>query len=189
MRAFIASHSPAMMLNTRTSHGPLCFESDVSGAASPLRRAEAQQRAAGRLVLCRGLELDALAPERLERVLQQQELRLRVDGRPLPRRGDPRETDLQPAMLAHDRVIARRADDFAVARSSMTNGSAVPAACAASADSMLLPHLVGRLDADRGVAPQPGIEADAGQRRMMREVHRHEPNVPPHEGDWLNVHG
>src|SRR5204862_5011053 len=74
------------------------------------RRTDAEQRSADAQVAGVGLELDAHRVPALERVLQQEVLRLDVRaGAPL-RTLEPGPADLRPSMRGLDVEVARRAD-------------------------------------------------------------------------------
>src|SRR5690606_39472452 len=85
----------------------------VAAERAFLARTDAQHRAARPLVQRVRLELDAVAAEQLERVAQHQVLRLRVRGRALERRRDPRPADLDAAVVAI-RVRDVRTDDYPI---------------------------------------------------------------------------
>jgi hypothetical protein len=75
-----------------------------------------RQRRSSPLVLGVRLELDAQRAGVLERVPQEQVLRLGVRARAPGGRVQPRVPDLQPAVLRSERQVARRANDLPVAR-------------------------------------------------------------------------
>jgi len=56
------------------------------------------------------LQLDSHAPQRLEGMAQHQKLRLRVDGRALPRARDPGRSDFGAPLRPIDVHVARAAD-------------------------------------------------------------------------------
>ena len=65
---------------------------------------------AGLLVQGVGLQLDTAAAERTERVAEHEQLGLRVDGRPLDHRVEPRPADLDPKVGRDRRQVARAPD-------------------------------------------------------------------------------
>lgn len=72
--------------------------------------AQALDRALRAQVQVVGLELDAQCSQVLEGMAQEEQLALGVHGRALVLRRDPGPTDLEPAVLAADVEVARRAD-------------------------------------------------------------------------------
>src|SRR5918999_2744112 len=112
-------------------HGrPLVVEDAVPGRVAALAAAdehvlamdaleagrERLQRPAGALVQGVRLELDPPRAEPLERVLQQQQLRLDVRARVPRLTTQPRPADLEPPVLRSEREVARAAERLAVPR-------------------------------------------------------------------------
>ena len=77
-------------------------------------RGDRSQRRPGAVVLRVGLELDPVHAERLERVAEEQVLRLGVRARAPRGRGVPGVPDLEPPVLGDDVQVAGRADHRAV---------------------------------------------------------------------------
>src|SRR5207248_1221216 len=82
-------------------------------AVDPLeRRSERLERGTRAFVQGIGLELDAAAAERLERVLELQQLRLHIRAGAPGGRVKPRPPDLDRAVLRPQREVASGADDL-----------------------------------------------------------------------------
>jgi hypothetical protein len=105
-----------------------------------LARAEPRDRGARREVQRAGVEADAGAAQRFERVREQQELRLGIQAGALHGARIPRVTDAQPRRVRQQFVVAGAADDPAVGR--------------AHGEGELL---AGGLLRQRGVEPRPDI--------------------------------
>ena len=97
----------------------------------------AGERGAGPLVQGIGLELDSPAAEHLERVLELEQLRLRVGAGAPGRRCEPRPPDLEAPVLRSQRQEPRRADRASRSRrSTVANARSSPASTRASASSI-----------------------------------------------------
>jgi hypothetical protein len=75
-------------------------------------RSDPLQGATGRLVVAIRFEFNPNATVSLERLSQQQEFRLGVDGGSLPGNGDPGEANFQSAMEGMNVMVTSRSDDF-----------------------------------------------------------------------------
>src|SRR6059058_4643655 len=84
-------------------------------AMDPLELGRQRRQSGARAFVLRiGLELDPDALELLERMSQEEVLRLDVRARPPGGRNHPRVPDLEPPVLGNDRQIARASDRNAV---------------------------------------------------------------------------
>src|ERR1043166_5934996 len=100
-------------------HGPVAPR-EVMTDHTVLLGAKGFDRALGREIEVVGAEAHHLAAERLERVLEEQQLARGVDVAALPSSGVPGPADLDAIDLRNDVVVPRRADD-GVARQ-LSNG-------------------------------------------------------------------
>ena len=176
-RARTAGHSSSVTLYQALSRFSPSRTSMCLRWMPSKRRAERFERAARALVQRVGLELDATASPRLERVAHLEQLRLDVRARAPGRRVEPRPADLDRAVLGAQREEPRRADDLLVDGLSRA-GSRCPAAAAASACSMQRAPLGARLRLN-DVEPAPGL-VDRAMRARGLLVFRRE-RLEPHD--------
>src|SRR5437879_13176250 len=95
-----------------------------------------------------------LAPERVERVPEQEQLAGRVDVRPLTALRIPGVPDLHAIDAANDVVITRRADDGAARQIPYGPGEHVTVPLPLERVGHVSPHALGRGDGDEPQLPQ-----------------------------------
>src|SRR2546430_9478607 len=131
-----------------------------------------------------------LAPERLERVPEQQQLAGRVDVRPLPALRLPGVPDLHTIDHHYDVVIARRTDDGAARQVAHGPGEHVTVALPLERVGHVGTHALRRRDGDEPQLPQAAIGRRSRERVVVLFSQRLETDAAPLEHDGLHVdHG
>src|SRR6185436_4260142 len=136
------------------------------------------------------LELDAMTTPGLERMLEHEELRLRVHARPLIIATDPGPSDLDPAMPGLDVSEARASRGAACGEVDRGEGNGAPLGLLAERLFEVTAEIVPGLDDVQSPAPEIGIERDRGERiEMVLEGERLEPDRAAREGHRSRCEG